>query len=450
MLSRLFSRPAAIAIGLFFLVAAEATVLLGGFGLGYEPLVHYDYLQYNQLALNMLDQATFSDDTVSPFRPTLYRAPGYPAFIAVMYLAAGRSVIAVRAAQFFLLWMSGLLLYLVGRHYFSARAAVLGALFAVLYPPFVFMAPLYGAHSLTLFIAAAVIYVATRLKERPSPSLLLALALGGLIGYMALVRPAFTLVAIFVVAFFVCVGARPGLTRRLPVALVLLLGFSIVILPWIARNNLITAGRSGSRIMTGGWALYVSALQYTGKISHRLFKSEWDVLVAEFNERNAQVSKTIPGDADNWLALKELEVERSYTRAALLELSEADATAVLRTVPSRLFWLWSTADVSPWQVGLFHRFVQVSHASLAVLGFCGLLLSRRQLLAQWPLWFLAVYQTLLHFVFHVEARFTLEARLPLCLYAGVGCAWLCSAVLRMLRTSPATGGQAALLCAIRT
>jgi hypothetical protein len=100
------------------------------------------------------------------------------------------------------------------------------------------------------------------------------------------------------------------------------------------------------------------------------------------------------------------------------QLRNSDVLQLLSTLPLRMFWLWSTANCSPWQTGPFHRLVQVFHVLLMGLALCGTFLNWRHILVQWPLWIYALYQTLLHVVFHVEARFTLEARLGLCLYAG--------------------------------
>lgn len=50
----------------------------------------------------------------------------------------------------------------------------------------------------------------------------------------------------------------------------------------------------------------------------------------------------------------------------------------------------------------------------------GLLIRRRRLFQDWPLWIAAVYLTVVHLVAHVEGRYTLPARAPLFIYAAVG------------------------------
>jgi len=45
---------------------------------------------------------------------------------------------------------------------------------------------------------------------------------------------------------------------------------------------------------------------------------------------------------------------------------------------------------------------------------------RRTLLRDWPLSMLAVYLTLLHLIFHIEGRYSVEARPLLIVFAAIG------------------------------
>jgi hypothetical protein len=57
-----------------------------------------------------------------------------------------------------------------------------------------------------------------------------------------------------------------------------------------------------------------------------------------------------------------------------------------------------------------------------VLTLIGVAVSRRRhtLLRDWPLWMLAVYLTLLHLFFHIEGRYSVEARPALIVFAAIG------------------------------
>lgn len=59
-----------------------------------------DSIEYNQYAFNLLDHRVFSVAESPPFKPSVVRPPGYPAFLAVVYwLTGARSQLAVQLAQ---------------------------------------------------------------------------------------------------------------------------------------------------------------------------------------------------------------------------------------------------------------------------------------------------------------------------------------------------------------
>src|SRR5205823_3927526 len=106
------------------------------------------------------------------------------------------------------------------------------------------------------------------------------------------------------------------------------------------------------------------------------------------------------------------------------------AGTVVRSLPKRLSYLWRPAD-SPLpgrHHDLEHTLAKLQYALLVVLIAGGLIVRRRRLLSDWPLWITAAYLTLVHLVFHVEDRYTLPARPALFVYAAVAVtaavAWL--------------------------
>src|ERR1700676_971549 len=117
---KLFSSITTSVAGLLFaIVGAEAILLLIVFEFGYAPLEQFDHRLYDRLANNLLDHGTFASEEMPPLRPTLYRTPGYPLFIAGIYALAGRSPMAVYVVQFIMLWVAGILIVLIGKRFFS-------------------------------------------------------------------------------------------------------------------------------------------------------------------------------------------------------------------------------------------------------------------------------------------------------------------------------------------
>jgi hypothetical protein len=92
-----------------------------------------DSFEYRLLATNLLDGRGYSREIAAPFRPTNFREPGYPAFIAAVFAVSGRNDQAVAVAQSALLGCSAVLTALLGYAVFRSRAIALlgGALVAV-------------------------------------------------------------------------------------------------------------------------------------------------------------------------------------------------------------------------------------------------------------------------------------------------------------------------------
>jgi 4-amino-4-deoxy-L-arabinose transferase-like glycosyltransferase len=402
----------------------DAWLVLGVLGLGPRPLDVYDYVKYHVMAVNLLDQHVFSLADAPPYPSTLFRAPGYPAFIAGVYAIAGRSVYAVRIAQFLLLGLSSIFLYLLACRIFPGRVAFAAAAVAVVHPSFVFMATTYNAHLVTLALAGGLFLAVHVWSRQDRPSAAGWIVVGGLVAVMTYVRPAFQGLGILMAIAILFLQRSWTMGQRLGAALALCLGMGVCVSPWLLRNNRISAGQSGTRMMVGGWALWHSALQYNGKISYKTLQPEWERLITDFNGRNADAEARLPGDvgADpTLLARRELEVERTYAKLAAAEASQVRATSLPGNLVRRVGWLWSTSDQSPWSSGgTFHRIQQCLHVLFLATTALGVWCERRRLADQWVLWILAVYQTSLSLVFHVEPRFTFESRLLLLPYAVLG------------------------------
>jgi hypothetical protein len=204
---------------------------------------------------------------------------------------------------------------------------------------------------------------------------------------------------------------------------ILLVAYVLVVSPWVVRNSVL-AGRP-TNISTGaGWSLYVSAQQYAEKMSYQLLRPEWDVIIAEFNRRSREAEvvarsgqTTHATDAPASVRQEALR-DAAYARDAISMLRGVGVLPVLADVPKRLWWLWSTADMSPWQTGLFHRGHQVYHVLLVLLAGVGAWQTGRRF--DVSLWLIPVYLTSLHLVFHVEPRYTLPARSFLLILAAGG------------------------------
>jgi hypothetical protein len=92
-----------------------------------------------------------------------------------------------------------------------------------------------------------------------------------------------------------------------------------------------------------------------------------------------------------------------------------------------MFWLWSTADFSPWPTRPINLPLKLWHVLTFGLAVAGVWSQRTALSSQWALWLVPAYLTALHLVYHVEARYTIPARPFLLVYSAIGLAWLLGA-----------------------
>jgi 4-amino-4-deoxy-L-arabinose transferase-like glycosyltransferase len=182
-----------------------------------------DSERYMSMAGHILEEGMISYDGRNL---TAADTPGFPFFLAGLRALFGPGLIWIYLAQVILSVTNVLLVYFIGCELFSARAGLAAAVLAAVYPMlFLFVAtPLTEVLYTFLVTAFLALYIKVR-KGAPW-----ALAAGLLGGAATMTRP--------VLAGFICLLVflmlvRPG-RRRLGV--VLLIGFGMVLTPWIIRN----------------------------------------------------------------------------------------------------------------------------------------------------------------------------------------------------------------------
>ncbi|HEY5283601.1 MAG TPA: glycosyltransferase family 39 protein, partial [Polyangia bacterium] len=100
-------------------------------------------------------------------RGVLYKAPLYPYFLALSYLIAGTSNFLAMLLQVIMTALSCLLLFLIGKKYFSVRAACVGALIYNFYFPAVYFSTEMEIPALAIFLTLLSFYLLILLTESP-------------------------------------------------------------------------------------------------------------------------------------------------------------------------------------------------------------------------------------------------------------------------------------------
>ncbi len=168
--------------------------------------------------------------------PNTFRPPGYPFFLAALYMIFGHSYAAVKIAQSLLGALTCLMIFLIGQRLFSRRVGVIAATLATVYPFLVLYAGFLLSETLFVFLSTVFLYALVRLRERYASKWV---ALGGLVlGVMNLIRPVTLLIPAFL---FFWAWIELGTKRKAAViAGLLTIWMMVPILPWTVRNYVVT------------------------------------------------------------------------------------------------------------------------------------------------------------------------------------------------------------------
>lgn len=254
---------------------------------------------YLLLADNLLKTSLFSSSEKSPYSPEYNRTPAYPVFLSVLKIfgAGDNSIILFQIAMSvgFVFMIMHFCRYFLG---LSAQACALaGALVALDIPTIVLANSILTETLATFLLLAGVYFVALYIRTRAITALVPASIMFGL---CSLCRPSAMLLPVFIAAALFALK-RSFSAKNFTAAIVFLLGYVLVISPWLARNNAIFGGPFLSTISYDN-LLYVQAagvLSVAEKIS---LEQAADNLLREFNARHADAVKN-----GTLLTIKKLE-----------------------------------------------------------------------------------------------------------------------------------------------
>lgn len=406
-------RHSAVVGGLVLLVVAvEAAWFLLHSGFLHAAITDPDGIGYHLLATNLLDHHAFSSDVAPPYRPTMFRTPGYPAFLAVVYTAAGRSVVTGRLANFALLAATSWLLYILALRFNNRRAAALSALLCATYLPLVFFCVRHLTELLSSFLAVLFVLLIVLQEDLPQQARrgLCCGAAGLACGLASQVRPAFSLLPCLPVLAFLMGRAQAGWRERAGLSLGLGIGHLMCIVPWLVRNALI-CGTLVPLVSFSALSLVRSVDQYSYRSMDDFVRSAPRLPVPASVE---QEMKSDQGDAREAIRL-----DRQAREDVLGQWQGLTWSQVLHSLPLRLAYLWNDGDTPAFAPSL-HLLARLQYIVLLALMAWGCWLGRGSLRRHWPLWLVAVYLTGVHLVFHVESRYSFPARPFFMIYAGLG------------------------------
>lgn len=179
-----------------------------------------DEIEYFQLARSIIVEHSYSINSV----PTAYRAPAYPAFIAVL-LAAIPSVTFVLIIQALLETITGLLLYRIGSALMDQRAGLTAMSIWAFLPSSILMPGLLLSESLFTTVLTGIVYLCCVAPRR-------SLLLGLLFGISIMIKPQMAAVT---AAWSVWTLLQRNWKRS-----IIVIGVAAVVAtPWIIRNSMV-------------------------------------------------------------------------------------------------------------------------------------------------------------------------------------------------------------------
>jgi 4-amino-4-deoxy-L-arabinose transferase-like glycosyltransferase len=165
--------------------------------------------------------------------PSAYTQPLYGFFLVPFYALDGRHWLVVGLAQIALALVTALLVHRIGLRVLSPTAALVAAIVTTLNPYLIWHDVHVNREIVDQVLAAAIVLLALRVAERPTP--LAGGALGAVAGLAVLGNSRLLLLPLVLLPYLAW-RVKPRSTLLLPGA-ALLVGMAVAIAPWAIRNR---------------------------------------------------------------------------------------------------------------------------------------------------------------------------------------------------------------------
>ncbi len=219
-----------------FLLALTVRIVYAFWAARVDPFLrdnplHGDAASYDRIVRSLLAGGGFAE---RPGSPTAFWPPLYPLLLAAWYRVCGYSLLAARLLQAVLGAVAVAVTSLAARSVFGRRVAILTGLGMACYPHLVYFGAWLIPEALYLALLALTVCVAVRLQSLPRRMGFAALGL--LLGWATLAKPA-TLMLLPLVVWWLWIAPPPRPTRARLVQCLWLLALAVVVIaPWTVRN----------------------------------------------------------------------------------------------------------------------------------------------------------------------------------------------------------------------
>ncbi len=313
-----------------------AIVTLGGVArLAWVLLVpnsqYSDSVWYSGAAANLATRGVYGLDGPSAWFP-----PGYPFFLAAIYKLVGPSEFAGKLGNVAIGVALIVFTYLLGRLLRGEVVGLLAAALIAVWPNLIFSTGILGSDLLAACGFAAAMWLGLRTDTGPLPTWVRTLALGLVIGWMALVRPV-SLILLGSLGLWWWIGSR-SLARTVARLAPLVVVTGLVVGAWTLRNY-VQFGEVITIATNGGYNFWQTNQRYA--------------------DGNDTYWPFVPMDDPEYQTMRnadEFTKNREGYRYALAYL-RANPGHLLVMLPAKLFWLYHT-DTSGFYEGALYPTMQ--------------------------------------------------------------------------------------------
>jgi 4-amino-4-deoxy-L-arabinose transferase-like glycosyltransferase len=230
----LLDTPTRAQVGVWLLVGVVTLYALAFVRLNPDRIVPgTDSTQYDLMARQLAAGRGFTLEAQPPFVPTQFREPGYPLFVATVYQLSGTNVEVVAVLQAIMLGLAAGLTAVLGMRLFGFWPGLIaGALFGLNSESAHYAHWLLTEVPFTLLLMAALLLaVQAQTHQRRRDFLLCGIGLG-----LATLVRVIAASLVLPLGLVLLITSRKPVRRRMTDLAWLLVGFAVVLAPWVGRN----------------------------------------------------------------------------------------------------------------------------------------------------------------------------------------------------------------------
>ncbi|MDH5738775.1 MAG: glycosyltransferase family 39 protein [Nitrospira sp.] len=385
-----------------------------------DVMVKADF--YSDIAVNLLNGHGFVGEQGGD--PILWRAPLYPAFLAMVFgLWGEENAAAVLIAQTFLSATTATLVWWIGRRLYSNAVGWLAAVGFAVYPFSAYYTVRFMPEALFTLVLTGT--MATLLWAVHSGKAVHFAGVGALVALAALIKPVALGFAPFLVLYLLYRG-REEPRRAVFQSAVLMVSFVMVVMPWTLRNYAITG--TVIPVATGvGYSLWSGnqtisdgrdEREMDEATLQRMAERRRTILATHLGQSIEQVENDLPLP----LTYRDIvnitpEEDRALLWAGLSEMvSHPVSTLILWGKKFYRYWFDIFWPQNRWAQGYIIA-MQSVFLGVACIGWWRV---RKEKLPVWPVLLPMAYFTAIYVITSATLRYSVPIAPLLMLFAGVG------------------------------